>query len=87
MYDIKPDRIGWTVYDVELGRPFLWDELALIGLEHEAADELASLLNRTVYRLPRTSVPRVPGGGTAVPRSPAGTSSRAKFSLGRAGHG
>jgi hypothetical protein len=50
MYDIRPDRIGWTVYDIELGRPLLLGELRLVGLEHEAADELASLLNRSVYR-------------------------------------
>ena len=50
MYDIKPDRVGWTVYDVELGRPLLLEEVPLIGLEHGEADELASLLNRSVYR-------------------------------------
>ena len=50
MYDIRPDRIGWTVYDIKLGRPLLLDGLTLVGLEHEAADELASLLNRSVYR-------------------------------------
>ena len=50
MYDIRPDRVGWTVYDIELGRPLLLGELKLVGLEHEAADELASLLNRSVYR-------------------------------------
>jgi hypothetical protein len=50
MYDIKPDRIGWTVFDIEVGRPFLLDDVPLIGLELEAADELASLLTRSVYR-------------------------------------
>jgi hypothetical protein len=49
MYDVKPDRVGWTVYDVETGRPAVLDSLTLVGLEHEAADETASLLNRSVY--------------------------------------
>jgi len=48
MYDIRPDRVGWTVHD-ELGRPLLLHDILLMGLEHEAADELASLLNRSVY--------------------------------------
>ena len=49
MYDVKPDRVGWTVYDAETGRPAVLDGLALVELEHKAADELASLLNRNVY--------------------------------------
>jgi hypothetical protein len=50
MYDIRPDRVGWTVYDIEVARPLLLEGIILTGLEHEAADELASLLNRSVYR-------------------------------------
>jgi hypothetical protein len=50
MYDIRPDRVGWTVYDIELERPLLLDDMILIGLEHEAADELAGLLNRSACR-------------------------------------
>ena len=49
MYDVKPDRLGWTVYDAETGRPAELDGFTLVGLEHEAADETASLLNRSVY--------------------------------------
>ena len=49
MYNVKPDQVGWTVYDAETGRPAVLDGLALIGLEHEAADETAGLLNRGVY--------------------------------------
>ncbi len=49
MYDVKPDRVGWTVYDAETGRPAVLDGITLIELEHEAADEAASLLNRSVY--------------------------------------
>jgi hypothetical protein len=50
MYDIKPDRVGWTVYDIESGRPLLLDDIVVTGLDHEAADELAGLLNRSLYR-------------------------------------
>ncbi len=49
MYDVKPDRVGWTVYDAETERPAVLDGLTLVGLEHESADETAGLLNRSVY--------------------------------------
>ncbi len=49
MYDVKPDRVSWTVYDAETGRSAVLDGLTLVELEHEAADELACLLNRNVY--------------------------------------
>jgi hypothetical protein len=49
MYDMKPDRVGWTVYDVETGRAAVLDDLVLIELDHGAADELVVLLNRSVY--------------------------------------
>ena len=49
MYDVKPDQVGWTVFDANTGRPAVLDGLTLVGLEHEAADEAAGLLNRSVY--------------------------------------
>ena len=49
MYDVRPDRVGWTVYDVETGRPAVLDDLVLVELDHEAADQLVVLLNRSVY--------------------------------------
>ena len=45
MYDVRPDRVGWTVYDVETGKRAVMDYLVLTELEHETADELAGLLN------------------------------------------
>ncbi len=60
MYDVRPDRVGWTVYDVETGRPAVLDDLALTQLEHETADELASLLNRNVYGPCRKRLSRWP---------------------------
>jgi hypothetical protein len=45
--DMRPDRVGWTVYDVYTGRPiFLDQDVPLTELEHEAADRLVALLNR-----------------------------------------
>ena len=49
MYDVRPDRVGWTVYDVETSRPAILDDLVLVGLERQTADEVVALLNRTVY--------------------------------------
>ncbi len=49
MYDVRPDRVGWTVYDAETGRPAVLDNLVLVELEQEMADQLVVLLNRTVY--------------------------------------
>ena len=49
MYDVRPDRVGWTVYDVETGKAAVLDDLVLTELEHDTADELTSLLNRNVY--------------------------------------
>ena len=49
MYDVKPDQVGWTVFDADTGRPAVLDGLTLVGLEHEAADETAGLLNRSIY--------------------------------------
>ena len=49
MFDVKPDRFGWTVYDDETGRPTVLDGATLTELEYEAADVLACLLNRDVY--------------------------------------
>ena len=49
MYDVRPDRVGWTVCDVETGRPAVLDDLVLIELEQAMAEQLVVLLNRSVY--------------------------------------
>ena len=49
MYDVKPDRVGWTVCNAETGQPSVLDGVTLTELEYEAADVLACLLNRSVY--------------------------------------
>jgi len=74
MYDMRPDRVGWTVYDVETGRPVLLDDLDLVGLDVEVADELVALLNRwdgptrSTSRTglsPATSIRGIPRDGAA----------------------
>ncbi len=39
-YDMRPDRLGWTLLDVTSGRPVVWDDVPLTGIEQEAAYEL-----------------------------------------------
>ncbi len=50
MYDMKPDQVGWTVFDVETGQPALLNGLILIEFEYEDADELVARLNRPPSR-------------------------------------
>ena len=68
MYDVKPDRVGWTVCDAETGCPAVLDGLALVELEHEAADELACLLNRNVYGRSQKRLSNWPLMPSAAPR-------------------
>jgi hypothetical protein len=49
MYDIRPDRVGWTVYDTETGRAAVWDDVVLVELEQDTAEHVVALLNRMVY--------------------------------------
>jgi hypothetical protein len=49
MYDIRPDRVGWTVYDAETGRPAVLDDVVLVELEQDTAEHVVVLLNRMVY--------------------------------------
>ena len=72
MYDMRPDRVGWTVYQVETDRPVILDDLVLTELEFEAADELVGLLNRTGRRREKrlTTWPLLPRSSTAVTSGP-----------------
>jgi hypothetical protein len=49
MYDIRPDRVGWTVYDAGTGRPAVLDDVVLVELEQDTAEHVVVLLNRMVY--------------------------------------
>ena len=64
MYDVRPDRVGWTVYDVETGKRAVMDDLVLTELEHETADELVGL--RNVYGTRQKRLSKWP-----LPSSPA----------------
>jgi hypothetical protein len=60
MYDVKPDRVGWTVCDDETGRPAVLDGAPLTELAYEAADVLACLMNRSVCGTRRKPLSRWP---------------------------
>ena len=45
-YDMRPDRLGWTLFDVTTGRPVMWDDVPLTGVDLDAAHELLVLLHR-----------------------------------------
>jgi hypothetical protein len=49
MDDVKPDRIGRAVSDAEAPRLATLYGLDLAEIEHEAADEMASALNRRIH--------------------------------------
>ena len=49
-YDVRADRVGWTVFEVETQRPALFDGVAMIGLELEEAEAIANALNAIELR-------------------------------------
>ena len=58
MYDIRPDRVGWIVYDAETGRPAVLDDVALV--EDQAIRHAQALLWRD-WRMATE-----PGGAAAL---------------------
>lgn len=45
-YDMRPDKSGWTIFDINTGRTVsLGGDLVLIGVDYEEADRLVDLLN------------------------------------------
>ena len=60
MYDVKPDRVGWTVCDDETGQPSVLEGVTLTELAYEAADVFACLLNRSVYGAKQKPLSRRP---------------------------
>jgi hypothetical protein len=44
-FDIRADRVGWTVFAVATGRPASLDDVPLVGLSLEDAEALANGLN------------------------------------------
>jgi hypothetical protein len=45
-YEMRPDCLGWTLFDVTTGRPVVWDAVLLTGVDLDAAHELLILLHR-----------------------------------------
>ena len=52
---MRPDRVGWTVYDVTDGRTVCLGELPLVGLDQEDANELVDVLNRQDLAIDRAA--------------------------------
>jgi hypothetical protein len=44
-YDLRPDREGWTVFDVTTDHPAFFEELPLVGLPLEDAETAVNALN------------------------------------------
>ena len=49
-FDIRADRVGWTVFAVATGRPASLDDVPLVGLSLEDAEALANGLNAVEVR-------------------------------------
>ena len=54
-HDMRPDRVGWTVYDVTDGRTVSLGEFPLVGLDQEDANELVDVLNRQDLAIDRAA--------------------------------
>lgn len=45
-YDMRPDSVGWTIFNVTTGRRVaLAEDVVLVGVEYDEADKLVDLLN------------------------------------------
>ena len=76
-HDMKPDRAGWTVYDVIEGRPVCLGGVSLVSLSYEDANELVDVLNRQELEIERTARRLV--AAALAPRSRGLTSSSRYF--------
>src|SRR3954462_3597423 len=63
-YDMRPDRVGWTLFDVTTGRPVVWDDVPLTGVDLDAAHELLVLLHRKHRLRPQEACRRIPDKGS-----------------------
>ena len=54
-HDMKPDRTGWTVYDVIEGRPVRLGGVALVGVSFEDANDMVDALNRQDLEIERAA--------------------------------
>jgi hypothetical protein len=58
-YDIRPDREGWTVFDVTTERPAALEDVVLVGLSLEDAEKAVNALNALEVRVQNTARRRV----------------------------
>ena len=49
-FDIRPDRAGWTVFEVTTGTPADVSDVFLVGLPLEDAEEAVNALNALELR-------------------------------------
>jgi hypothetical protein len=49
-FDLRPDRVGWTVVEVATDRPAAIDGASLVGLPLEEAEALVDALNALELR-------------------------------------
>jgi hypothetical protein len=64
-YDMRPDRVGWTLFDVTTGRPVVWADVPLTGVDLDAAQELLVLLHRQRRLRPQEACrPRITDKGS-----------------------
>jgi hypothetical protein len=68
-HDMKPDRSGWTVYDVLAGWPVCLGGLSLVGLSFEDANELVDMLNRQDREIDRTARQLVSTAAYGLPKA------------------
>lgn len=67
---MKPDRTGWTVYDVIEGRPVRLGGVALVGISFEDANEMVDALNRRDLEIERAARRLVLEAGSRGLQSP-----------------
>jgi hypothetical protein len=58
-FDLRPDRVGWTVVEVATDRPAALDGVSLVGLSLEDAERLVDALNALELRCANLACRRV----------------------------
>jgi hypothetical protein len=58
-FDIHPDRLGWSVIEIATNRPVSLDEVTLVGLSFEDAEQLVNAFNALELRCTNLARERV----------------------------
>ena len=68
-YDLRPDKVGWTVFDVTTDRPVVLDNnVALVGIDADSAHEMVALLHRPLTARSKRAQYIAPSSGRADTR-------------------